>query len=53
MTTLQVLSPAKVNLFLYVLRRRPDGYHDLYSLMCRISLYDEIILDPAAGGIAL
>lgn len=45
--TLQILSPAKVNLFLYVLGRRPDGYHDLFSLMCRIGLYDEILLRPA------
>jgi 4-diphosphocytidyl-2-C-methyl-D-erythritol kinase len=51
--TLQVLSPAKVNLFLYVLRRRADGYHDLFSLMCRISLYDEILLNPASAAIGL
>jgi len=51
--TLQVLSPAKINLFLYVLRRRTDGYHDLFSLMCRIGLYDEILLDPASATITL
>jgi 4-diphosphocytidyl-2-C-methyl-D-erythritol kinase len=53
MMTIQVLSPAKVNLFLYVLRRRADGYHDLFSLMCRIGLYDEILLNPAAAAITL
>ena len=51
--TLQVLSPAKVNLFLYVLRRRADGYHDLFSLMCRIGLYDEILLNPVSATITL
>jgi len=51
--TLQVLSPAKVNLFLHVLRRRADGYHDLFSLMCRIGLYDEILLNPTSATIAL
>jgi len=51
--TLRILSPAKVNLFLYVLGRRPDGYHDLFSLMCRIGLYDEIILNPTSAGISL
>jgi 4-diphosphocytidyl-2-C-methyl-D-erythritol kinase len=51
--TLQVLSPAKVNLFLHVLRRRADGYHDLFSLMCRIGLYDEILLNPASARIDL
>jgi 4-diphosphocytidyl-2-C-methyl-D-erythritol kinase len=35
-------SPAKVNLFLKVLGRREDGYHDIATLMQRISLYDEL-----------
>ncbi len=35
-------SPAKVNLFLRVLRKRADGYHDILSLMQRISLCDEM-----------
>ena len=29
---LSLLSPAKVNLFLRILRRREDGYHELASL---------------------
>ncbi|MFH2091994.1 MAG: 4-(cytidine 5'-diphospho)-2-C-methyl-D-erythritol kinase [Pseudomonadota bacterium] len=36
---------AKINLFLYVLGRRNDGYHDLWSLMTRIDLYDDIWFD--------
>lgn len=36
------LSPAKVNLHLKVLSRRPDGYHELATLMQRISLCDEM-----------
>ncbi|MEE8400357.1 MAG: 4-(cytidine 5'-diphospho)-2-C-methyl-D-erythritol kinase [Desulfobacterales bacterium] len=39
-----LLSPAKINLFLQVTGKRPDGYHDLVSLMCPVSLYDEISL---------
>ncbi len=35
-------SPAKVNLVLKVLSRRPDGYHNLFSLVDLISLYDII-----------
>jgi len=35
-------SPAKVNLFLKVLRKREDGYHDIATLMQRISIYDEM-----------
>jgi 4-diphosphocytidyl-2-C-methyl-D-erythritol kinase len=40
--TLQLLAPAKVNFRLDVLRRRPDGYHDLRMLMQRIGLCDEL-----------
>lgn len=51
--SLFVLSPAKINLFLHVKRRRPDGYHDLFSLMCRVGLYDEIRIRPTHGTISL
>jgi 4-diphosphocytidyl-2-C-methyl-D-erythritol kinase len=37
-----VRAPAKVNLFLEVLGRRPDGYHDLATLMVAVSLYDTL-----------
>ncbi|MBQ9277825.1 MAG: 4-(cytidine 5'-diphospho)-2-C-methyl-D-erythritol kinase [Lachnospiraceae bacterium] len=33
---------AKINLALDVLRRRPDGYHDVKMIMQNISLYDEL-----------
>lgn len=36
------LSPAKVNLFLRVVSKRPDGYHNLVSLVDLISLHDVI-----------
>jgi len=45
------LSPAKVNLYLRVLRRRQDGYHDIASLMQQISLCDEMTFSPAGKGI--
>jgi len=35
-----LLSPAKVNLYLKVVGKRPDGYHDLVSVVDVISLYD-------------
>jgi 4-diphosphocytidyl-2-C-methyl-D-erythritol kinase len=46
-------SPAKVNLTLHVLGRRSDGYHDILSLMQRITLCDEILFSPHAGGIVI
>jgi 4-diphosphocytidyl-2-C-methyl-D-erythritol kinase len=41
---MELLSPAKINLYLQVKARRPDGYHELESLMCPISLSDSLIL---------
>ena len=46
-------SPAKVNLILKVLRRREDGYHDIASLMQKVSLADEMEFSPRKEGIAL
>jgi len=39
---LTLKAPAKVNYLLNVLRRRPDGYHDLRMVMQRIDLSDDI-----------
>ena len=49
----RVLSPAKINLVLRVTGKRPDGYHNLLSLMCRVDLCDEIRLRPAPGPVTL
>jgi 4-diphosphocytidyl-2-C-methyl-D-erythritol kinase len=46
-------SPAKINLVLHVLQKREDGYHDLATLMQRISLYDEMIFTTADQGITI
>lgn len=46
-------SPAKINLILKVLRRREDGYHDIASLMQKVSLADEMEFAPRGEGIAL
>jgi 4-diphosphocytidyl-2-C-methyl-D-erythritol kinase len=42
-------APAKVNLTLEVLRRRPDGYHDICSVMQALTLADRLQATPAAG----
>ncbi len=38
----QIYAPAKVNLFLEVLGKRADGYHDIYSLFQAVSLCDRL-----------
>lgn len=48
------LCPAKVNLHLQVLKRRPDGYHDLVTVMQSLSLADELRLTlTEAQGLSL
>ncbi|HEY4234399.1 MAG TPA: 4-(cytidine 5'-diphospho)-2-C-methyl-D-erythritol kinase [Lacipirellulaceae bacterium] len=37
-----VPAPAKLNLYLEVLGRRPDGYHELETLLVPIQLYDSL-----------
>lgn len=49
MTTLFEPAYAKVNLTLDVLGKRPDGYHDLRSIMQTISLRDDIEIDVGTG----
>jgi len=49
MTTLQESAFAKVNLTLDVLDKRPDGYHDIKSIMQSISLRDDIEIDVGTG----
>lgn len=50
---MEILSPAKINLFLAVTGKRPDGYHNLITLFCRIGLYDRLTLDWGHKGIAV
>src|SRR4051812_29655618 len=45
-----VWAPAKVNLFLEVLGKRPDGYHELATLMVAVGLYDTLELREDAAG---
>ncbi len=42
-------APAKLNLFLEVLQRRPDGYHDLETVMVAIDVFDTLRLSRAEG----
>lgn len=44
---MKVTARAKVNLRLSILGRRPDGYHNLESVMQSISLADDLELEPA------
>jgi 4-diphosphocytidyl-2-C-methyl-D-erythritol kinase len=43
------LAPAKLNLFLYVTGKRDDGYHNILTLMQKVSLYDKIDVSIQEG----
>ena len=43
-------APAKLNLFLHVTGRRPDGYHELQTLFQLINLCDKITLSVREDG---
>ncbi len=42
MTSIEVLAPAKVNIFLKVLGKRKDSYHNILTLFERVSLADKV-----------
>ncbi len=49
-TLVEVETPAKVNLFLEVLSRRADGFHEIETLMVPIGLYDRVSLAANSTG---
>lgn len=42
----EILAPAKLNLYLDVLGRRDDGFHELETLMAPVQLYDRLEWRP-------
>jgi 4-diphosphocytidyl-2-C-methyl-D-erythritol kinase len=43
-------APAKVNLFLEVLGKRADGYHELETLMVAVNVYDTLVFQEDQSG---
>lgn len=48
---LYVKAPAKINLTLDVLHKRPDGYHEVEMIMTTVDLADRIGLEPRTDGL--
>jgi 4-diphosphocytidyl-2-C-methyl-D-erythritol kinase len=44
-------APAKLNLFLHILGRRPDGYHELQTCFQFVDLCDEITIEIRTDGL--
>ena len=50
----EVLAPAKLNLYLEILGRRPDGYHEIETLMVTVDLHDRLTFaDDPTGSVSL
>ncbi|WP_027876754.1 4-(cytidine 5'-diphospho)-2-C-methyl-D-erythritol kinase [Meiothermus cerbereus] len=50
---MELLAPAKVNLGLSVLGRRPDGYHELHTLFAALRVGDRLWVEAIPEGIKL
>jgi 4-diphosphocytidyl-2-C-methyl-D-erythritol kinase len=48
--SVMIWAPAKVNLYLEILGKRPDGYHELETLMVTVSLNDELVFKEESSG---
>jgi 4-diphosphocytidyl-2-C-methyl-D-erythritol kinase len=51
--TLETTSPAKVNLILNILGKRPDGFHDLETVMHPVNLFDRLTFVRKGRGLEL
>ncbi len=50
-TKIVIGAPAKINLFLEILNRRPDGFHNLCSAFQAVSLFDRLTFELAPEGV--
>jgi len=48
---IEILSPAKVNLFLKITGQRVDGYHELVSVFVPVALYDRLKISKSEKGL--
>jgi 4-diphosphocytidyl-2-C-methyl-D-erythritol kinase len=46
----EVAAPAKLNLFLEVLAKRPDGFHEIETVMTPVTLFDTLTVREKASG---
>jgi 4-diphosphocytidyl-2-C-methyl-D-erythritol kinase len=51
--TLEKESPCKVNLLLNVLGKRPDGFHELETIMHPVGVYDRLTLSRTGQGLEM
>ena len=52
-TATDILSPAKVNIFLKITGKRDNGYHELLTVFVPVALYDRLIIEKSEKGFEL
>jgi len=50
MDSIEIKAPAKINLFLRILGKRPDGFHELESLTVPVALFDSVRIEGRNRG---
>lgn len=50
-TPIEILAPAKVNIFLKITGQRIDGYHELLTVFVPVALYDTLIISKSEKGL--
>lgn len=51
--SLRLKSPCKVNLLLNILGKRPDGFHELETIMQPVNFCDDLVFERGAQGLQL
>ncbi len=51
MNKVAVRAPAKINFGLRVLKKRPDGYHEIETVLQMVSLFDDLWIEEGGTGI--
>lgn len=49
-SVVEIESPAKINLWLRILGRRQDGFHEIETRLCKLSLGDKVVVELLATG---
>lgn len=47
---MELSSPAKINLWLRILGRRPDGFHEVETRLCKVAIADTVTVDYLGQG---
>lgn len=50
---MKLKAPAKINIFLDILNKRKDGYHNMKTVFQSVSLFDDISIKETSGGIKI